>query len=129
MNLPPTRQHQGQTAIGDKLKWKRGLVHDLVEKYTPGRTHDCTIHVWVHPSVVGNSFRGKLFVDDVQAWIAGWANWMGSGANPRDFPRVGLLSAWCHADLSPSVATYLAGTNVGTVAGHHLVGAMSDIRF
>ena len=26
---------------------------------------------------------------------------MGSGANPRDSPRVGLLSAWCHTDLSP----------------------------
>ena len=63
MDLPPTRQHQGQTATGDKLKWQRGLVHDPVEKYTPGRTHDGTIHVWIHPSVVGNSFGGKLFVD------------------------------------------------------------------
>ena len=58
-------------------------MHDPVEKYTPGRRHDGTIHVWIHPSVVGNSFGGK----------------MGSGANPRVFPRVGLLSAWCHADL------------------------------
>ena len=48
---------------------------------------------------------------------------MGSVANPRDFPRVGLLSAWCHADLSPSAATYLAGRIVGTAAGHHPVGA------
>ena len=56
MDLPPTHQHQGQTATGDKLKWERGLMHDPVEKYTPGRTHDVTNHVWVHPSVVGNSF-------------------------------------------------------------------------
>ena len=48
-------QHQGvssdssakeQTATRDKLKWERGLMHDPVEKYTPGRTHDGTIHVW-----------------------------------------------------------------------------------
>ena len=63
MHLPPTHQHQGQTATGDKLKCERGLMHDPVEKYTPGRTHDGTIHVWTHPSVVGNSFGGKLFVD------------------------------------------------------------------
>ena len=44
VNLPPTHQHQGQTATGDKLKWERGLMHDSVEKYTPGRTHDGTIH-------------------------------------------------------------------------------------
>ena len=31
----------------------------------------------------------------------------GSGANPRDHSRVGLLSAWCHAHLAPSAATYL----------------------
>ena len=80
MNPPPTHQHQGQTATGDKLKWERGLVHDPVEKYTPGRTHDGTIHVWIHPSVVGNSFGGKLFVDGSlmckhgsQGGQAGWA--------------------------------------------------------
>ena len=50
---------------------------------------------------------------------------MGSNANPRDL----LLSAWFHADLSLSAATHLAGRIVGTVAGHHLVGARSDIRF
>ena len=62
-DFPPTHQHQGETAIGNKLKWERGLMHDLVEKDTPGRTHDDTVHVWIHPSVVGNSFGGKLFVD------------------------------------------------------------------
>ena len=36
---------------------------DPGKKYTPGRAHDGTIHVWMHHSVVGNSFRGKLFVD------------------------------------------------------------------
>ena len=40
MDLPPTHQHQGQTATGDKLKWGEGLMHDPAEKYTPGRTHD-----------------------------------------------------------------------------------------
>ena len=63
MDFPPTHQHQGQTATGDKLKWERGLMHDRVEKYTPERTHDGSIHVWIHPSVVGNSFGGRLFVD------------------------------------------------------------------
>ena len=38
-------------------------MHDLVERDTSGRTHDGTAHVWVHPSVVGNSFGGRLFVD------------------------------------------------------------------
>ena len=80
MNLPPTHQPQGQTATGDKLKWERGLMHDPVEKYTPGRTHDGKIHVWIHPSVVGNSLGGKLFVDGSllckygsQGGQAGWA--------------------------------------------------------
>ena len=55
-------------------------MHDPVEKYTPGRTHDGTIHVWIHPSVVGNSFGGQLFVDGSlmckhgsQGGQAGWA--------------------------------------------------------
>ena len=43
MHLPPTHQHQGQTATGDKLKWERGLMHHPAEKYTPGRTRDGTI--------------------------------------------------------------------------------------
>ena len=73
MNLPPTHH-----ATGDKLKWERGLMHDDAEKYTPGRTHDGTIHVWIHPSIVGNSFGGKLFVD-------GSLGQVGSDANPRDF--------------------------------------------
>ena len=80
MDLPPTHQHQGQTATGDKLKWERGLMHDPVEKHTPGRTHDDTTHVWIHPSVVGNSFGGKLFVDGslmckhgCQGGQTGWA--------------------------------------------------------
>ena len=106
-------------------------MHDPVEKYTPGRTHDGTIHVWIHPSVVGNSFGGKLFVDGSlmckhgsQGGQAGWAVAQIQG----DFPRVGLLSAWCHADLSPSAAAYLAGKIVGAVARHHFVGARSNIR-
>ena len=55
-------------------------MHDPVEIYTLGRTHDGTIHVWIHPSVVGNSFGGKLFVDGSlmckhgsQGGQAGWA--------------------------------------------------------
>ena len=28
MDVPPTHQHQGQTATGDKLKWERGLMPD-----------------------------------------------------------------------------------------------------
>ena len=55
-------------------------MHDPVEKYTPGRTHDGTIHVWIRPSVVANSFGGKLFVDGSlmcehgsQGGQAGWA--------------------------------------------------------
>ena len=106
-------------------------MHDPAEKYTPGRTHDGTIHVWIHPSVVGNSFGGKLFVDGSllckygsQGGQAGWA----VDANPRDFPRAGLLSTRCHADLSPSAAPHPAGRIVGTVAGHHLVGTWSNVR-
>ena len=38
-------------------------MHNPVKKYTPGRTHNHSIHVWVHPSVAGYSFGGKLFVD------------------------------------------------------------------
>ena len=79
-DLPPIHQHQGETATGDKLKWERGLMHHPVEKYTPGRTHDGTVHVWVHPSVVGNSFGGKLFVEGslickhgAQGGQTGWA--------------------------------------------------------
>ena len=55
-------------------------MRDPVEKYTPGRTHGGTIHVWVHPSVVGDSFGGKLFVDGslmckhgAQGGQTGWA--------------------------------------------------------
>ena len=53
---------------------------------------------------------------------------MGIDANPRDFPRAGLLSTRCHADLSPSAAPYPAGGIVGFVAGHHLVGTWSNVR-
>ena len=80
IDLPPTHHHQGQTATRDKLKWERGLMHDPVEKYTPGCTHHSTIRVWIHPSVVGDSFGGKLFVDGSlmcqhgsQEGQAGWA--------------------------------------------------------
>ena len=38
-------------------------MHDPLEKYTSGRTHNGTIHVWVHHSVAGNSFGSMLFVD------------------------------------------------------------------
>ena len=55
-------------------------MHDPVERYTSGRTHDGTAHVWINPSVVGNSFGGKLFLDDslmckygAQGGQAGWA--------------------------------------------------------
>ena len=41
---------------------------------------------------------------------------MDSDANPRDFPRAGLLSTRRHADLSPSAAPYLASGIVGSVA-------------
>ena len=61
---------------------ERGLVCDPVEKHTPGRTHDGTLLVWVHHSVVGNSFGGIWFcrrILDVQTWSAGWTSWMGSG--------------------------------------------------
>ena len=66
--------------LGDKLKWERSLVHDLVAKYTPGRARDGTVHVWVHHSVIGNSFGGNLFVDrslvckrGAQGGQTGWA--------------------------------------------------------
>ena len=111
-NLPPTHQHQGQTATGDKLKWERGQMHDPVEKHTPGRTHDGTIRVWIHPSVVGNSFGGKLFVDGSlmckhgsQGGQTGWA----VAQIHETIPRVGLLSAWRHANLAPSAATHPTG--------------------
>ena len=115
MNLPPFHQHQGQTATGDKLKWERGLMHDPAEKYTPGRTHDGTIYVWIHPSVVGNSFGGKLFVDGslvVQVRIAGWTSWMGSDANPREFSRAVPLSTWRHARSSLPVQRRTLGAEL-----------------
>ena len=79
-DLPPTHQHHGETATDDKLKWERGLMHDPVEKYTSGCTHGGTIHMWVHHSVVCNSFGGKLCVDGslmrkhgAQGGQTGWA--------------------------------------------------------
>ena len=55
-------------------------MHDPVERYTFGRTHDGTAHVWIHPSVRGNSFGRNLFVDGsllskygAQGGQAGWA--------------------------------------------------------
>ena len=71
------------SASGTDRDWEQTQVgerHDPVEKHTPGRTHDGTIHVWIHPSVVGNSFGGKFFVDGSlmckygsQRGQAGWA--------------------------------------------------------
>ena len=79
-HLPPTHQHQGETATNDKVKWERGLTHDPGEKHIPGRRHDGTLHVWVHPSVVGNRVGGKLYVDGslmckhgAQGGQTGWA--------------------------------------------------------
>ena len=61
-------------------KCERGLMHDPVENYTPGRTHDGALHVWVHHSVGGKRFGGKMFVDGslmckhgAQGGQAGWA--------------------------------------------------------
>ena len=55
-------------------------MHDPVEKFSPGLTHDGTIHVWIHPSDVGNSFGGQPFVDgslmckhESQGGQGGWA--------------------------------------------------------
>ena len=132
MHLPPTHQHQGQTATGDKLKMERGLMHDPVEKYTPGRTHDGTIHVWIRPSVVGNSFGGKMFVDasltckhGSQGGEAGWAVAQihetthelvssAHGAIPISFPvqrrilRAELWALWQAIILSESGATFVS---------------------
>ena len=80
LDLPPTHQHLGATATGDKLMWEKGLMHHPVERCTFGRTHDGTAHVWIHPNVRGSSFGGKLFVDGsllskygAQGGQAGWA--------------------------------------------------------
>ena len=79
-DLSPNRQHLGTTATGGKLMWEKGLMHDPVERYTPGRTHDGTAHVWIHPNVRDSCFGGKLFVDGsllskhgAQGGQAGWA--------------------------------------------------------
>ena len=98
------------SASGTDCDWRQTQVggrpdaRPCMRSALPGRTHDGTIHVWIHPSVVGNSFGGNLFVDGSlmckhgsQGGQAGWAV----------FPRAGLHSARCHANLSPSA--YLAG--------------------
>ena len=60
--------------------WEKGLTHDPVERYTPGRTHDGTAHLWIHPNVRDSCFGGKLVVDGsllskhgAQGGQAGWA--------------------------------------------------------
>ena len=105
-------------------------MHDPVEKYTPGRTHDGTIHVWLHPSVVSNSFGGKLFVDGSlmckygsQDGQAGWAV-----TQIHETSHELVCSAHGAMPISPSAATYLAGRAVSTVAGHHLVRTWSHVR-
>ena len=132
MGLPPTHQHQGETATGDKLKWERGLMHDFVEKYTPGRTHDGSIHVWMHLSVVGNSFGGKLFVDvslmckhGAQGGQTGWTETQihktthelvcsAHGAMPISLPvqrrilRAELWALWQAIILSEAGATFVS---------------------
>ena len=78
-DLPPTHQHQGETATDEVLKRERGEMHDPVENGSPGRTHGGTIPVWVNQSVVGSSLGGKLFVDGflfkhgAEGGQAGWA--------------------------------------------------------
>ena len=67
-------------------------MHDPVEKYTLGRTHGGTSHVWTHPSVVDNSFGGKLVVDGslmCKHGSQGGQSWMGRSANPRGLPTSG----------------------------------------
>ena len=88
-------------------------------------------NVWIRSSVVGNSFGGKLFVDGSlmckhgsQGGQAGWA----VAQIHETSHELGLLSAWCHADLPPSAAAYPAGRVVSTVAGRHLVGTRSNVR-
>ena len=39
-------------------------MHDPVEKYTSGRTHDGTSQMWIHPSVVDNSFEASCLLMD-----------------------------------------------------------------
>ena len=78
-DLTPNHLHLG-TVTGGKLMWEKGLTHDPVERYTPGRTHDGTAHLWIHPNVRDSCFGGKLFVDGsllskhgAQGGQAGWA--------------------------------------------------------
>ena len=100
-DFPPTHQHQGETAIGDMLRWAL---------FTSSRTYDGTVHVWVHPSVVGNSFWRPIvcrLILDVPAWSAGWSNGMGTGADQRGHSRAGLLSARFHADLASGTSPHL----------------------
>ena len=131
MDLPPTPSASGtdrdwwQTQVGERPDARPCRE---VHSWTHARWYDSCV---VHPSVVGNSLGGKLFVDGSlmckhgsQGGQAGWA----VAANPRDFPRAGLLSSRCHADLAPSTTAYPAGGAVGTVAGHHLVGTRSNVR-
>ena len=105
-------------------------MHDPVEICTPGRTHDGTIHVWIHPSVVGNSFGGNCFVDGslmckhgTKGGQAGWA------VAPIHETSHELVCSACGAmPISLSAAAYLAGRIVGAVAGPLPVGARSDVR-
>ena len=78
-DLAPNHLHL-DTVTGSKLMWEKGLMHDPVERYTPGRTHDGTAHFWIHPNARDSCFGGKLFVDGsllskhgAQGGQAGWA--------------------------------------------------------
>ena len=121
----PTHQHQGATATGDKLKWKRGFLHGPVEKYTPRRAHDGTSHVWVQHSVVGNSFGGTLFVEGsqmckhgAQGGQTGWAV-----AQINEATRVLVCSAHGAMPISLPVQRRImpCGENFGLAAGHCFV--------
>ena len=90
-------------------------MHDPVEKCTLGRTHCVSIHVWVHPSAVGNSFGGKLFVDGSlmckygsQGGQAGWAV-----AQIHETSRESVCSAHGARSLSQC-----SGVSCGENCGH-----------
>ena len=63
-------------------------MHDPVEDSCVDTPKCCRQQFW-RQIVCG-------WILDVQAWIAGWTSWVGSGANPRDFPRAGSISLPVH---------------------------------
>ena len=118
-------------------------MHDPVGKYTTGRTHDGSIHVWVHPSVVGNSFGGKLFIDGslmckygAQGGQTGWAVVQiretthelvcsADGAMPISLPvqgrilRAELWALWQAIAVSEPGATFVSVGHPATALGEH----------